>query len=160
MSDEIVKIEVRDQGIRDALNRMLSRLQNTEPAMANIAALLAKEAKDQFKAEAGPDGEPWPDLAESTKEARKKKKKWPGKMLRVSAGGLYASVQTSYGTNYAQIGTNKAYGRIHFFGGEAGRKSSRVTIPARPYLPISPDGELSTNARIDILNAMLAHIDH
>lgn len=157
MSDEIVKIEVRDQDLRDQLNTMLAKLQNTEPAMAGIADILASAADAQFAAEAGPDGQAWPDLADSTKDRREKKRTWPGKMLQVSAGGLAASIQTAYGTDYAQIGTNKVYGRIHFLGGEAGRGHA-AKIPARPYLPVSPDGTLSTNARIDILNAMLDYL--
>lgn len=41
------------------------------------------------------------------------------------------------GSISVEIGTNVIYGAIHQFGGAAGRKDRRVTIPARPFLGVS-----------------------
>ncbi|HEX2959092.1 MAG TPA: phage virion morphogenesis protein [Chitinispirillaceae bacterium] len=77
----------------------------------------------------------WVDLAESTKKARRKKGKWPGKKLQMSQGGLAASITANVSGDNLEIGTNKVYGAIQQLGGKAGRNHS-VTVPARPYLVV------------------------
>jgi len=47
-----------------------------------------------------------------------------------------------------EVGTNKVYAAIHQFGGEAGRKSKRVTIPARPYLLVQDEDIAEIRASI------------
>ena len=41
------------------------------------------------------------------------------------------------GSISVEVGTNVVYGAIHQFGGAAGRKDRRVTIPARPFHGVS-----------------------
>lgn len=157
MSDEPVKIEVDDRELYELMNRMLAGLQNMEPLMQGVSDMLVTASRDLFKAEAGPDGTAWQDLADSTKARREKKGKWPGKKLQVD--GALKAVQPAYGPNWAQVGSNLRYSRIHFFGGQAGR-GKKTTIPARPYLPISAEGTLSEKARDRILNAMIEYVNN
>lgn len=89
----------------------------------------------------------WVDLAESTKEQRRKKGKWPGKKLQMSQGGLAASITANISGDTLEIGTNKVYGAIQQLGGKAGRNRS-VNIPARPFLVVQ-DNDL--DEAIDIL---------
>ena len=46
---------------------------------------------------------------------------------------------------------------IHQFGGEAGR-GRKVEIPARPYLPLTTDGNLQPEAREEVLDTILRHL--
>jgi len=80
----------------------------------------------------------WADLADSTKAARAKKGKWPGKKLQMSQGGLAASIHKNVGLQTVAVGTNKPYAAIQQFGGQAGRGRS-VTIPARPFLVLQDE---------------------
>ncbi len=80
----------------------------------------------------------WVDLAESTKEQRRKKGKWPGKKLQMSQGGLAASIAANISGDTLEIGTNKVYAAIQQKGGKAGR-GKKVTIPARPYLVVQDE---------------------
>lgn len=80
----------------------------------------------------------WADLAASTKAARAKQGKWPGQKLQMSQGGLAASISKVVKGNAVTVGTNKAYGAIHQFGGQAGR-GRKVTIPARPFLVVQDE---------------------
>ena len=158
MSDEPVKIEVDDRELYELMNRMLAGLQNMEPLMDDVSALMVKESAHQFKSQSGPDGTAWQDLADSTNAQREKKGTWPGYILRRSSG-LRNSVQPAYGPDWAQAGSNLRYSRIHFFGGQAGR-GKKTTIPARPYLPVSAEGTLSEKARDRILNAMIDYVNN
>ena len=54
-------------------------------------------------------------------------------LIRSGARGLQGSISSRTRNNKLAIGTSIAYGRIHQFGGFAGR-NRRVFIPARPYL--------------------------
>ncbi len=156
MSGEIVTIEVKDETLREKLASLLQSLQSTRTLMANIAMSMKESAKDQFESEKGPDGTAWPPLAESTKK-RLEKHGWTGKMLRRS-GGLLDSIHADHGDDYAQIGTKLVYARIHHLGGQAGRNHA-VTIPARPYLPVSADGGISEDAKTDILDIMHGYLE-
>ena len=57
-----------------------------------------------------------------------------GQVLKRKTGKLAQSIDHRIAGNRLEIGTNMAYGAIHEFGGLAGRKTKRVTIPKRPYL--------------------------
>ncbi|OGP23544.1 MAG: phage virion morphogenesis protein [Deltaproteobacteria bacterium GWC2_56_8] len=52
---------------------------------------------------------------------------------------LMGSITSNPTSNSVEVGTNKEYAAIHNFGGEAGRKSKRVTIPARPFLVLQDE---------------------
>jgi phage virion morphogenesis protein len=94
----------------------------------------------------------WPDLAESTKAARARKGKWPGKKLQVSQGGLAASISKNVTGNDVSVGTNKEYGAIHQYGGMAGRGRS-VSIPARPFLVVQDE---DVEDMMDVLDKHIA----
>lgn len=151
-------IEVRDQDVLDLLNRLQTRLTDMTPVMADLAQAMASETERNFAAQAGPGGA-WPKLSESTIAMRLKAGTWPGRILQVT-GGLAASVYTQHGPLEARIGAAKVYAAMHQFGGVTSAKS-RIpgkTIPARPFLPISPDGKLQNDANqtvLEILNAYL-----
>lgn len=157
----MITVDVKDQEVLDMLSQLSGRVKNMRPAMADVAEALASESERQFKTQSGPLGK-WPDLSEeTTKVFRTRKGSWPGQILQVSAGGLSASVQTSFGANFASIGSNKPYAAMHMFGGVTSPKSMipGKKIPARPFLPFNPQTqELSAPARatiIEILNDYL-----
>lgn len=154
----MITIEVKDQEVTAMLGRLMAGMKNMRPVMANVAQALASESERQFAAQSGPLG-PWPGLAASTMEARRKSGTWPGRMLQVSAGGLAASVQTAYGADFAQISSNKPYSAVHMFGGNAGR-GGRSKIPARPYLPFNPQTQnLTESAQTTVLEILSVYLD-
>ena len=59
--------------------------------------------------------------------------------------------------NSVTIGNSAIYAAIHQFGGQAGR-GRKVTIPARPFLPITPSGELYPAERSSIIGAINDYI--
>lgn len=146
-------LEIKSRDIETKLEKIRARLKNNEPLMAGIAAELLSITEQSFDKESDSDGNKWQSLASSTIRKREKKGQWPGKKLQVSTAGLAASILPFSSNNSAGISSSKPYAAIHQFGGQAGR-GKKVTIPARPYMPIIKDGEelnLTANATKSIL---------
>ena len=104
-------------------------------------------------------GEPWADLSDVTKARREKAGHWPGPILQVK-GQLAASIESGYGKDFAQAGSNKVYAPVMFFGAEKGAfgKNKRGgpipwgDIPARRMLGLNADDE------VDILDILETEI--
>lgn len=94
-----------------------------------------------------------------------------GKILQ-DTGRLAASITPDHGPDYAQVGTNVVYAAIHQLGGQTKphvirakraralrfggifRKSVNhpgSKIPARPYLPITADGQIQPEAEAALM---------
>ena len=130
-------IEIKFEN-REVLNKLLElskRGENLRPLMKNIAGIFADTTEENFEQEGRPDK--WVDLAEITKEKRRKIKKYPGPILQVY-GQLVSSISTEYDDDSAVIGSNKEYAAIQQLGGFAG-KNKKVKIPARPYLQLTDE---------------------
>jgi phage virion morphogenesis protein len=135
MAKDPIEIKIDNKAVNEKLLELAKRGENLRPLMKNIAGIFASSTEENFKEEGRPDK--WTELAEITKENRKKKKKWPGQILQVE-GQLAASVNTQYDDESVVIGSNKDYAAIHQLGGKAGR-NKKVSIPARPYLKLTDD---------------------
>ena len=94
-------------------------------------------------------GEAWKALAPAT---LKKKK---GSLKLVESGHLKRSLRSNISTSEKRVsvGSNLEYAAIHQFGGKAGR-GHKVSIPARPFLPINEKDEISPSLERQI-NAVL-----
>lgn len=146
-----LRLSMTDNVSRE-LGQMAARLKHPNKLMAGVAAELLDLTEGNFASESS-DGRKWDALSDETIKRRKKKGHWPGKKLQVS-GGLASSVKPFSSSNQAGIATSKIYAAIQQLGGKAGR-GHKVTVPARPYLPI--DGEnaqLNGQARSAILELM------
>lgn len=71
--------------------------------------------------------------------------KWLGLKYRqgtplVDTENLMGSITSDYTNDTAVVGTNEPYAAIHQFGGKAGR-GRKTTIPARPFLKLTPEDE-------------------
>ena len=150
MTDTIT-ITLDDEQAQRAFAQMIQRAEDMTPLMRRIAGHLADVAEESFATEKSPDGVPWVDLAEITKVRRGERGHWPGQKLQVD-GTLARSITTEFGRDYAQIGSNVPYARIHQLGGKAGR-GRKVTILERPYLGVSAE------ARAEIAADAVAWLD-
>lgn len=135
MSEDPIEIKIDNKAVNERLLELAKRGENLRPLMKNIAGVFASSTEENFKEEGRP--EKWTDLADITKEKRRKKNKWPGQILQVE-GQLASSVNTQYDDESAVIGSNLPYAAIHQLGGQAG-KNKKVEIPARPYLQLTDD---------------------
>lgn len=152
-------IDIKIDGTQ--LNAALERLKHVggdlTPAMRKISQTLATETEFNFLAEGRPK---WVPLSETTKLLRQGKKKKTGGQFRIlqHRGKLAGSVDARYDATSATIGSNKVYAAIQQRGGKAGR-GLKVTIPARPYLPVTASDELQPAAEQGVLDTIMRHIE-
>ncbi|WP_257835319.1 phage virion morphogenesis protein [Burkholderia glumae] len=126
-------------------------------------------AEDNFAAQGRPR---WQALSDATvqmriggKKAYKKNgeltaaasRRKSGLMILQDSGQMAASMTTDSGEDYSAIGSNKVYAAIQHFGGQAGL-GLKVTIPGRPWLPVTADGELQPEAITPVLDTILRHL--
>ncbi len=145
-----IDVELDDQEVRQRLALLLRSVTDTLPVMRGIAAELLAETEFAFMDE----GPGWPQLSPATVAAREAKGRGPHPILQVT-NALARSITTQADRSQAQIGSNLVYAAIQQLGGQAGRRSGRVQIPARPYLPITPGGQLKPQARQAILDVVM-----
>ena len=159
-----IEIEVQDQDVRDALNRLISQgVGDLSPVMRRIAGAMESGVEDAFQSERSPAGVPWSDLSDVTTQRRKSQQRI--KKLQVT-GDLAGSIHSRHDARSASVGTNLVYAATHQFGAAKGafgsgsyktRKGSFPIpwghIPARPFLG------LSAETRDDIIEALNRHIN-
>lgn len=164
---ELVTIRVDDRRVLSALSALIARGRDLTPALAEIRGVLVDASERAFRDQRDPaTGAAWQPLAAATllgglRQGKTRRGAWRAPTVRALqrrrilqvTGQLAASVQGQSGADYALAGSNKVYARIHQFGGEAGRKSARVHIPARPYLGL---GETDAVEVLSILSRHLA----
>ena len=136
----MLEINLDASQLKHGLSQLLKNATNTRPMMRAIATEMVSFTEDNFENESW-GGEKW---KQSERAAN------GGKTLQLT-GQLAASISTQTGNNFAQIGSNKKYAAIHHLGGQAGR-GRKVTIPARPYLPINGSGQLQNGAEKKLID--------
>lgn len=169
----VITIEVRDNGVHEALQALASRTANMKPILQKIGEDIKERTKLRFSTSTGPDGQRWAPNARSTIEAFIAKRRGYGKrginkkgqalaMSKKPLIGESRDLSREFHVHADQtsvtIGNTMLYSAIHQFGGMAG-KGRKVKIPARPFLPIRDNGELYPQERaliLDDINRYLA----
>ncbi|WP_165009649.1 phage virion morphogenesis protein [Neisseria yangbaofengii] len=136
----MLEISLDASRLEHGLGQLLKNATNTRPMMRAIATEMVSLTEDNFENESW-GGEKW----KQSKSAAN-----GGKTLQLT-GQLAASISTKVGNDFAQIGSNKKYAAIHHLGGQAGR-GRKVTMPARPYLPINGSGQLQPRAEKKLID--------
>lgn len=140
----MIEIHLDDSRLKSGLSQLLHNARDTAPMMRGIAEELHNAGKDNFANEAW-GSDKWP----KSQAAAKRK----GKTLYKS-GELHDNLTTQSGHTFARIGSNLKYAAVHHLGGKAGR-GRKLTLPARPYLPIRGDGKIQKEAEDNILQVVL-----
>ena len=67
---EGIRVEIEDASVLEMLNRLQSTGVDTAPVLEDIGSTLVTNVALRMREETDPDGNPWPDLADSTILAR------------------------------------------------------------------------------------------
>lgn len=133
-----VKIDISNQAITAAFDKLLQLGQNPVPALEGIGRSMQTNIQLGFRTSTSPYGQKWEPLKHRS-----------GKPL-VDKGHLQNSISYRLVGNAVEIGTNMLYAKLQQFGGVIKPKNKQalffmlgdkkvfarqVTIPARPFLP-------------------------
>ena len=131
----MAEITLSIEELQGKLERLSKALENKTPLLRRIANTMQNTIEESFDKQASPFGEKWKPNAPKTLQKKR------GNKILIQSGLLSQSFTQKVTGSSAQVGTNKEYAAIHQFGGKAGR-NKRVTIPARPFMPIKNNGEI------------------
>jgi len=152
-------ITVHDEQVRAALKALASRVQNMQPVLQAIGEDIVERTKHRFDTSTGPDGVAWKPNSAATldmlaarlgKSYRKKggdlnskgAARVAGKKPLIGeSGDLRRQIVSRAAAHSVTVSATPVYAAIQQFGGKAGR-GHKVTIPARPFLPVHQDGTL------------------
>lgn len=141
MAGATISVDIRDfEDMREKLARLEDLGANPEPMLGEIGGSLETSTRLRFERGEAPDGTPWLTSIRVRRE---------GGQTLVKSTRLRDSITHEVVGDTVEVGTNVIYAGIHQFGGEAGRKSRRVTIPARPYLGIDADDRREIGRIVD-----------
>lgn len=122
----MIEIEINNaQEVAIVLERLSQATTHRTPLMRSIAGTMESAVLQNFDVGGRP--------------------KWQGLKYRqgtplVDTENLMGSITSDYTNDTAIVGTNEPYAAIHQFGGKAGR-GRKTTIPARPFLKLTPEDE-------------------
>lgn len=147
-----LKIEIRDQGVAAALNRLIAAGEHLSPVLDAIGRQLKTHIQLGFQAGRDPYGTPWAPLKIRRGQPLQDKRH------------LMNSIDYRVEGASVEVGTNREHMRVHQFGARIVPRKGKflvfhgpdgklifaksVTIPPRPFLPL--DG-LPSDWREDIL---------
>ena len=175
-------ITVQDQGVRDALNQLLQRSQNPQQVLEQIGEKIIERAKHRFETSTDPAGQLWkPNTAATLSMLAARLGKMTSyrtkagdlnrhgmervankKPLIGESGELHRQIVQEVGTDTLTVRATPTYSAIHQFGGRTSPRSMipGKTIPARPFMPITANGQLYPRERADILQAINDYLIH
>ena len=122
----MIEIEINNaQEVAIVLERLARATAHRTPLMRSIAGTMESAVLQNFDVGGRP--------------------KWLGLKYRqgtplVDTENLMGSITSDYTNDTAVVGTNEPYAAIHQFGGKAGR-GRKTTIPARPFLKLTPEDD-------------------
>ena len=164
------ELTVDDQGVQSALKALADRVNNMQPLLQAVGDDIVERAKHRFDTSTGPDGQAWKPnslatlamVAERIGKYSSNLKKNGGlnaqglralankKPLIGDSGFLRQQIVAVASGSAVTVSSTPKYAAIQQFGGQAGR-GHKVTIPARPFLPVHVDGTLYPEEKAAIL---------
>jgi phage virion morphogenesis protein len=170
-------ITVEDESAKAVLKALSDRVGNLRPVLQTIGEEIVERTKRRFDTSTDPAGSPWKPnsavtlgLFTSSLLGQKSKVKKDGslnasgaralankKPLIGESQDLRRQFTIEAGATSLQVGSTPKYAAIQQFGGKAGR-GHKVTIPARPFLPIHQDGTLYLDDKSQILQSLNAYL--
>jgi len=153
MTDPGVSLRLDVRGlpaVQGVLHQLALATAHRRPMLEQIGGRLLLSTHERFERQHDPDGKAWKPLALSTLMRRAGRNPWTkrgglrkaalrrisGAQILIASGRLLQSISTRVTDHTVEVGSNKAYARIHQLGGEAGR-GHKTKIPARPYLGLN-----------------------
>jgi len=157
----MIRIDIDDREVRQALENLRRRSSNMKPAMHTIGQALMEGSRERILSGRDWTGQPFAPNSPTTL-ARKKGKKPLIDTKSFVSGRLHYEASADSVT----VGSSAVQAAVLQFGAKKGafgatRRGAKIPwgdIPARRYLPIREDGQLDDAARSLILESIRAYL--
>jgi phage virion morphogenesis protein len=158
-----VSFDLKEVG---AVKKLLAKAALDSAARSRLLQSIGVEMEDQtrerFDTQKSPDGNPWKALAQKTMDYYVSRGLAGSRSILVGEGMLRDSMTSEVqgGAWSALVGATMEYAAVHQFGAEIKPKSAKAlfvpgygmlqkaTIPARPYLGVSPEDAKAIEAAV------------
>ena len=155
-----ITIRVNNQAITDALAQLQGRVGDISPVLAALGEDVMERTKQRFASATAPDGARWQSNAQSTLmhylqekggfSAKTGKLSAKGQKLAINkrplqgdSGRLASQFKYDVTSDALTVGSTMIYAAMQQYGGTKGQFPNLWgNIPARPFLPVTPGGEL------------------
>lgn len=169
-------IEAQDQAVIAALTALQGRIEDMTPVMAALAEDMTERIKQRFGTATGPDGVRWRPNAESTLMNYLQKRgglsKKTGKItakgqqlamnkrpLQGESGDLARQIYPEASSHELSVGSTMIYAAMQHFGGKKSEFPKLWgDIPARPFFPVTPAGELYQSEADEIVTRIQQYL--
>jgi len=170
-------IEVDSRAVIDALTQANGKVQDLSPALIAIGQDIIERTKQRFASATAPDGTPWVPNTQATLinyihaqggfSQKTGKILAKGRTLAISKRplqGLSGDLERQFnslvvGGNTLLVGSTMIYAAMQQYGGtKAQFPNLWGDIPARPFLPIMPDGSLYPDEESRIVATIQAYL--
>lgn len=169
-------LEVRDADLKAALTALSDRVNNISPFLQGLGDDITERTKRRFETSTGPDGVRWKANSQATMDAlasrlagkrsytkkdgslnAKGSARLANKKPLIDTGELRRQIVPQVSGNVLTVHATPVYAAIHQFGGLAGR-GHKVKIEARPFLPVTPTGDLYPAEKAEVLAAINGYL--
>lgn len=161
----MITIELKQDTISPALDRLADLLEDMRPVMQDIGEYLVVATKDRFPKGAAPDGTRWAPKSPVTlaRYGARRSNRIDTRPLFGPSGALSSTIAYEAGRDSVSVGSNMIYAAAMQFGAAQGAfgRTSRGgpipwgRIPARPFLGLSAEDE---TALVEITEEWIARI--
>lgn len=173
----MLTVKLIDQGVQTALERLLGLGQSARAVYAAVGETLLSIAKRSFSTSTAPDGTPWAvnsavtlarylgltggnykkngDLSKKGEARLASKKPLIGQSRDLSRQMHWEATDES-----VTLANSMIYAAMQQFGGTVAKFDHLWgDIPARPFFPITPDGQLMPDAAVQVQQLFIDYIE-
>lgn len=177
---EMIHIQVTGADeIDQALSELMGKMRSLRQPMGAIGNYLTNIMEESFDSETSPDGHAWHPLKirtihdsyDGNKRYTKKgvqtkhfQKFSTNRKILQESGTTRKSTGYSADSDSVIVGVNAysskgvPYPIVHQFGTDKAGRNKDVHIEARPFMPITQDGELYDNVKVEVLDILLGYL--
>ena len=163
----MITIEINIAAAEADLKRLEAALEDSTPVMHDLGELMTRSTKERFVAGTSPDGVKWAPKSQATLDSygQRKSNRVDTRPLFGPSGALNSTIFPEVGKGEVLIGSPMIYAAVQQFGaakGAFGQTSRGASIPwgnipARPFLGVSPEDEISIIETVeDYLTGIIA----
>ncbi|WP_320034808.1 phage virion morphogenesis protein [Halarcobacter sp.] len=153
-------MQINTTGLDDLQAKLINiqeKIENTQPLMGELSNHLENIVLNSFEKQMSPDGKPWSPI-----KARKTDPH-PEKIL-YSSGNLQGSLYSKATKDSAIVGLNAVsnsfqYPLTHQFGTDKAGRNKKVTIVARPFMPVDAEGKVYAGVEDELLELVEDYIE-